>query len=99
MDPQSKAEFISAYTRILMKVWSSDEFADRLMCHPCAVIREQGLEIAPGATVQIIWADDAEPDLETQISAWEEGIMSGRHVLYVPDIGTPAAQSRHSSPA
>jgi hypothetical protein len=95
MDPRSKATFISAYTRVLTQAWSSDEFAHRLVRDPRAVLHENGLVTPVGAQVEIVRSRDADPDLEAQITLWDNGAASGRYVLYVPDM--PQIETRELS--
>ena len=86
MHPRAKAAFISAYTRILIRAWSDETFADQLIRDPCGALAGCGLQTADGKPVEIIRTGDADPDLEVQIRLWNDGASSGRYVLYVPDM-------------
>jgi len=42
------------WSLIVAKAWADDEFKNRLMSNPKAVLREHGLEIAPGMQVNLV---------------------------------------------
>lgn len=88
MDPQERAEFVDAYTRLLITAWSSEEFASRLDADPAAALRESGIELPAGATVEVIRtipAGEHEGSLDVQVDEWERGVQSGHYVLHVPE--------------
>jgi hypothetical protein len=84
VDPRAKARFIDSYTNVLNQAWSSDEFVRRLDAEPQAVLAENGLATVVGGAVTIERSRDGDPDLDAQISLWEQGHATGRYVLYVP---------------
>lgn len=88
MTPQARAEFIDAYTHVLITTWSSEEFANRLETDPAEALRESGLQLPVGATVELVrtipeGAHDA--SLDTQINAWEQGLQTGHFKFHIPD--------------
>jgi hypothetical protein len=88
MDPQERAEFVDAYTRLLITAWSSEEFASRLDSDPATALRESGIELPAGASVELVRtipAGESDGSLDVQIEAWERGAESGHYVLHVPD--------------
>jgi hypothetical protein len=90
MSPRERAEFVNAYTRVLITTWSDDAFAGRLEADPAAALRECGIGLAAGVSVEIvrvIGEGEQEGSLDVQIEAWERGAETGRYSLYVP--GTP----------
>jgi hypothetical protein len=94
MSPRERAEFVNAYTRVLITTWSDDQFAGRLEEDPPAALRECGIDLPAGASVQIVReiADgEQEGSLDVQIEAWEHGTETGRYSLYVP--GTPQVET------
>jgi len=94
MNPRERAEFVNAYTRVLITTWSDDAFADRLDTDPPAALRECGLDLPAGVRVQIVReiADgEQEGSLDVQIEAWEHGAETGQYSIYVP--GTPQVET------
>ena len=88
MDPQERAEFVDAYTRVLITAWSSEEFSSRLGSDPVAALRECGIELPADATIELIRTipeGEHEGSLDTQIEAWNEGTATGHYVLHIPD--------------
>jgi Protein of unknown function (DUF2477) len=88
MNPQERAEFVNGYTRVLITAWSSEEFASRLDSDPNSALRECGIELPAGATVELIRTiPEGEHDgsLDVQIEAWERGLQTGHYHLHVPD--------------
>jgi hypothetical protein len=88
MDPQERADFVDAYTRVLITAWSSEEFASRLESDPKAALRECGIEVPANASVELartIPEGKHEGSLDTQVDAWEEGARTGRYLLFVPE--------------
>jgi hypothetical protein len=85
MSPRERAEFLNAYTRVLITTWSDDAFAERLDTDPPAALRECGLDLPAGVHVQIVReiADgEQEGSLDVQIEAWEHGAETGRYSIY-----------------
>jgi hypothetical protein len=88
LNAQERAEFVNAYTRVLITAWSSEDFSNRLTQDPKAAVAEAGLVIPADATVEIIRnVSDGSPEatLDSQVQLWEQGITSGHYVLYVPE--------------
>jgi hypothetical protein len=88
LNAQERAEFVNAYTRVLITAWSSEDFANRLGQDPKAAVAEAGLVIPADATVEIVRnVSDGSPEatLDSQVQLWEQGIASGHYVLYVPE--------------
>ena len=42
------------WSQIVAMAWADEEFKDRLMSNPKAVLREYGLEIGPGVRVDVV---------------------------------------------
>jgi len=88
MEEQQRAQFISAYTRVLTAAWSDEEYASLLTRDPAEALRSQGLEVPAGAKVTVtrqIPADAGEPSIDIAIGKWEAGKVSGVYVLSVPE--------------
>jgi hypothetical protein len=86
LNPQERAEFVNSYTRLLITAWSSEEFAARLAADPRAAIAEVGLSVPDGAEVVVEreLPPAAEGSLDGQVSLWEDGQITGRFELHVP---------------
>ena len=88
LNAQERAEFVNAYTRVLITAWSSEDFSSRLGTDPKATLAEAGLVIPAGGTVEIVrTVTDGSPEasLDSQVELWETGIADGHYVLYVPE--------------
>lgn len=88
ISPQERAEFVNAYTRVLITAWSSEEFSSRLDQDPKAAVAEAGLQIpADGEVVLVrtIPAGGHEGSLDAQVALWETGLQTGRYELHVPE--------------
>jgi len=88
LNAQERAEFVNAYTRVLITAWASEDFSSRLGQDPKATLAEAGLVIPEGGTVEIVrTVTDGAPEasLDSQVELWETGIAGGHYVLYVPE--------------
>ena len=88
LNAQQRAEFVNAYTRVLITAWSSEDFSNRLAQDPKAALAEAGLAIPAGANVEIIrTVSEGAPEasLDSQVQLWEAGDASGHYVLWVPE--------------
>jgi hypothetical protein len=94
MSPQERAEFVNAYTQVLIAAWSDDRFSARLDTDPARALRECGIELPAGARIRVIRAipdGEEEGSLDAQIEAWDRGHETGRyemHVPYTPQLDT-----------
>jgi hypothetical protein len=98
MSPRERAEFVNAYTRVLITTWSDDAFAGRLDTDPAAALRECGIDLPAEAIVdvlRVIPEGEQEGSLDVQIEAWERGAETGHYSLYVP--GTPQVDTAELS--
>jgi hypothetical protein len=87
MDQKSRSEFVTGYTKVLTRAWTSDEYASHLEQHPNAAIAECGLRVPEGALVslvRVIPSGEHEPTLNRQIELWERGERTGSYELHVP---------------
>lgn len=88
MSPQERAEFVNAYTRVLITAWSSTDYSHRLETNPNAALRECGLELPADSTVNLVRSipeGHHEGSLDIQIELWESGKASGTYELHVPE--------------
>lgn len=96
MDEQGRRSFVQAYTKILIEAWSSEQFAMRLQAEPMTAIAEFGIDVPDGVEVVVsdrISADHEPPDLDVAVRAWDDGVATGRVVLYVPSTPQMHTQS------
>jgi hypothetical protein len=77
-------EFADLYTRVLTRVWSSEEFCRRFQDDPRVVLAEIGLEIPADSVLEIIPGEVASSDLALQLDLWRQGFDTGRFALHVP---------------
>lgn len=88
MDPQQRADFVDAYTRVLITSWSSEEFAMRLDLDIRVAIAECGLEVPADAVIERVRdIPEVQRDggLDVQIEAWERGLETGHFYLHIPE--------------
>jgi hypothetical protein len=94
MNPQERAEFVNAYTQVLITAWSDERFSNRLDADPLGALRECGIELPAGSRIRVIRAipdGQEEGSLDAQIEAWEQGRQTGQyemHVPYTPQLDT-----------
>lgn len=51
MDPR---EFELAWNKVVAKAWSDEGFKNRLLAEPGVVLKENGVELAPGASIKVV---------------------------------------------
>jgi hypothetical protein len=88
MESQERAEFVNAYTRVLLAAWSSEEFASRLEADPRAGLAEHGIVVPADADINLVRTippGHHEPSLDVQIDLWTSGIATGHYELHVPE--------------
>jgi len=83
-----RAAFVAAYSRLVAEVWA-DAAAERALAeNPRALLAEYGLTVPEQVQITVVRdATDAQPDLETQVTAWREAEGVGTFTLYVPATG------------
>ncbi len=88
LSPKSRAEFVNAYTRVLITAWSSEEFARKLETSPREALAESGLELPANAEVVLVRSIPEERDqgnLDKQVGLYEQGLSSGRFEFHIPE--------------
>jgi hypothetical protein len=84
MSAQARADFVNAYTRVLITGWSSEEYDRKLDTNPREALAEAGLELPAGAEVVVVRtapSDDA--SLDTQVELYERGLATGRFEFHL----------------
>ena len=95
MEDSRRAQFVAAYTQILIAAWSSELFTRRLQDDPVDAIAEHGLLVPPGAKVTVVGEispDHGSPNLDVAVQGWADGDLTGQYVLFVPS--TPQMHAR-----
>ena len=86
LETREREEFVRAWGNVLMKTWEDDDFKQRFQSDPAAVLNENGVAIAEGASVELVEPPEgAGPDLDKQIEAYEAGQESGNYTFYVQE--------------
>jgi hypothetical protein len=88
LSPKGRAEFVNAYTRVLITAWSSEEFARKLETSPREALAESGLELPANAEVVLVRTipdGRHEGSLDVQIDLYERGLDSGRFEFHIPE--------------
>ena len=87
MNEAEKSEFLAAYTDVLTRSWTDEEFSSLLDTDPASALRQCGLDVGPDAKV-IVWrhiADDApEPSIDGAVELWELGNTTGSYLMSIP---------------
>ncbi|GIE91020.1 hypothetical protein SAMN06264365_12459 [Actinoplanes regularis] len=83
-----RAAFVAAYSRLVAEVWA-DAAAERALAeNPRDLLAEYGLTVPEHVHIAVVRdANDAQPDLDTQVTAWENAGQLGTFTLYVPATG------------
>jgi hypothetical protein len=90
LSAEARAEFVNAYTRVLITGWSSEQYDRKLDTNPREALAEAGLELPAAAEVVVVRtapSDDA--SLDTQVELYELGMATGRfefHVTGAPQV-------------
>ncbi|GGS93594.1 hypothetical protein GCM10010156_59820 [Planobispora rosea] len=86
MNNQERAEFVNSYTRLLITLWSNDEFAQRLDTDSRSALSEVGLEVPDGAEIRIVRVEPTgEGSIDNQVALWEAGETSGVYEIHITD--------------
>jgi hypothetical protein len=88
LSPKGRAEFVNAYTRVLITAWSSEEFARKLETNTREALAESGLELPGNAEVVLVRTipdGRHEGSLDVQIDLYERGLESGRFEFHIPE--------------
>lgn len=85
----SMEEFNQAYSTVLVKSWTDEEFSTLLDNDPVEALRSCGLELPSGASVNV-WrhiAEDAPaPSEDAAFELWRLGEQTGTYMMSVPPI-------------
>ncbi len=90
MNQQDRAEFVSAFTRLLTRAWSDEAYAAKLESHPTEAAAESGLTVPAGSEVVVVrdfegeYSDDKTEKIDAQVALWQSGASTGRYELHVP---------------
>ncbi|WP_336209443.1 hypothetical protein [Nonomuraea sp. LPB2021202275-12-8] len=88
MDARERAEFVNAYTRLLITAWTSEEFKARLESDTRSALAEVGLELPADAQVRLVHVTPqpgAEASVDNQVALWEQGQDTGIYELHFTD--------------
>jgi hypothetical protein len=88
LSPKARAEFVNAYTRVLITAWSSEEFARKLETSTREALAEGGLELPGNAEVVLVRSipdGRHEGSLDVQIDLYEQGLATGRFEFHIPE--------------
>jgi hypothetical protein len=87
LNPEQRAEFVNAYTRVLIRSWSDEAYAAQLRSDPRAALAESGLELPSGSQATIVGQapeGHQEGNLDVQVALWETGLATGRFEFHIP---------------
>jgi hypothetical protein len=88
LGPKGRAEFVNAYTRVLITAWSSEEFATKLASDTREALAEAGLELPGNAEVVLIRSvpsSTKDGNLDKQIELYEHGLATGHFEFHIPE--------------
>lgn len=84
MQPSARAIFVSSYSRLVADVWGDPVAERRLVEDPRALLSDHGLVVPAQVTINIVRDASDEPDLESQVRAWETMMDSWALSLVIP---------------
>ncbi|MFI9638568.1 hypothetical protein ACIG87_00665 [Micromonospora sp. NPDC051925] len=93
MTPVDRAVFVAAYSRLVADVWADPVRERALDRDPRALLAEYGLGLPEDVRVRVVRdVAEAAPDLEVQVSSWQQAATTGTFVLFVPAL-LPVAET------
>ncbi|MEU7617940.1 hypothetical protein AB0M91_17255 [Micromonospora rifamycinica] len=93
MTPVDRAVFVAAYSRLVADVWADPERERVLESDPRTLLAEYGLGLPDEVLVRVVRdVADTDPDLEVQVSSWQQAADTGTFVLFVPAL-LPVAEA------
>ena len=86
LEAKDRESFVRSWGNVLTRSWEDDDFKRELESNPAQVLNDNGVAIQEGAEVNLVSPPaDAGPDLEMQISEYEQGQETGNYTFYVQD--------------
>lgn len=77
--------FTQAYSSLVVRSWTSEDYLDLLKSAPHAALAEVGLDLPSSATVNVIIMEPTgHGKVEDQVERWEEGERTGVYDLFIP---------------
>jgi hypothetical protein len=73
--------------QVVARAWDDDAFRRRLLAEPACVLREEGIDVPPGAAVRVIEGERADTS-EEEACFWLPPTPPGRN-LTEDDLGLP----------
>ena len=86
MPPSDRAIFVSCYSKVVADVWSDPAAERRLSVDPRGLLRAHGLTVPDQVTITIVRHASDDPDLESQVRAWEKMTDTGSLSLVIPSL-------------
>lgn len=91
MRQAARTQFIKSYSQALLQSWCDEDFAGQLDRNPREALVSVGMELPPGATIEIIrhtldQVGEArrDGDVDKQVALYEAGLESGHFVFHMP---------------
>src|SRR5262245_45165152 len=98
LGPQARAEFVNAYTRVLVTAWSSEEYVRKLESTPREALAESGLVLPADADIVLVRTipeGTRDGGLDLQVELYEQGLATNRFELHIPE--TPRIETTELS--
>jgi hypothetical protein len=85
MNSAARAAFVASYQRLVTRVWSDPDVDVLLEQEPRALLAQYGLVLPESVSIEVVrHAQNAEPNLDRLVAAWQDAPSSGRFALVVP---------------
>jgi hypothetical protein len=88
LSPQARAEFVNAYTRVLVTAWSNEDYAQKLNTNPREALAEAGLNVPADAEIVLVRTipeGTRDGGLDLQVELYEQGLSTNRFELHIPE--------------
>jgi hypothetical protein len=85
MQPQERASFISAYSKVLTSAWTDPKYLAELKANPKEALDKAGLTTPANAQVHLVTQQLGAGSLDSQIAMWTAGVSTGHYQLVVPE--------------
>lgn len=87
MNEDDKNQFLEAYTNLLVKSWTDEEFSALIDSDPALALSQSGLSVPDGASV-VVWrhiaSDAPDPSIDGAVDLWELGNTTGTYMMSIP---------------
>ena len=96
MNEDDKNQLLEAYTNLLVKSWTDEEFSALIDSDPALALSQSGLSVPDGASV-VVWrhiaSDAPDPSIDGAVDLWELGNTTGTYMMSIPPASEMASET------